>query len=156
MKKLAETIHSIVEKEASTHGAFVVGMSSGEKGLYRYYVDSAEQLTMNLLAEITRNVSRQIDEFELGEEAFVFEVSSPGADNPLTDIRQFQKHIGRTFELETTLGIWEGKLTGVEGDAMHFDKTTTEKVGNKKQTTTESVHLPFNQIIKATIKISFK
>jgi ribosome maturation factor RimP len=156
MTKLAETIKQLVQTEANLHGAFVVGQSSGEKGLFRYYVDSENTLTMNTLAEITRNVSKQIDELELGDEPFTFEISSPGADNPLTDIRQFGKHKGRTFELETEAGRWEGKLIEQLGSVLNFEKTTTEKIQGKKTTLVENINVPFEQIKKATIKISFK
>lgn len=156
MTKLADILKTLVANEAEKHEAFVTGHSSGAKGLYRYYVDSAGMLTMNVLAEITRNVSKQIDELDLGDEAFTFEVSSPGADNPLTDIRQFDKHKGRTFQVETEDGSLEGRLTDVHGNVLSFEEEVTEKVDGKKKIIIKNSEIPFEKIKKATIKISFK
>jgi ribosome maturation factor RimP len=156
MTKLATTIKNLVEAEAADFGAFVVGSSSGEKGLLRYYVDSEQVLTMNTLTEITRNVNKKMDEMDLGDEAFTFEVSSPGADNPLSDLRQYGKHIGRLFELETEDENLEAKLMEVKSSILVFEKTSIEKVGGKKTTITEQIEIPFEKIKKATIKISFK
>lgn len=156
MAKLTETLKQLVEAEAATHSAFVVGHSSGEKGLYRYYVDSASALTMNVLTEITRNVSKKIDELELGEDAFTFEVSSPGADSPLTDQRQFEKHVGRQFEIVTESEKFDAVLTSVNLPQLEFEETKTEKVNGKKQTLVIHHNLTFENIQKATIKISFK
>src|SRR5688572_1146084 len=101
MKKMAEILASMVNEEAEKYGAFVVGQSHGLQGLFRYYVDSAQALTMQTLTDLTKAVSKRIDETDMGDSAFTFEISSPGADKPLTDIRQFGKHVGRTFDLET-------------------------------------------------------
>jgi ribosome maturation factor RimP len=156
MTKLSEQIKALVEAEAATLGAFVVGKSSGEQGLYRYYVDSPETLSLNTLAEITRKVSKAIDEGDFGDDAFTFEVSSPGADRPLTDIRQFAKHAGRTFEIATDDDKFEGKLLEANGNILSFEKQRTEKIQGKKQLITETLDLPFETIKTATIKISFK
>lgn len=156
MTKIGEEIKKLVEAEAENAGAFLVGQSSGEQGLYRYYIDSENQLSLNVIAEITRKVSKAIDEGNFGEQAFTFEVSSPGADRPLTDVRQFHKHVGRSFEIEGEEGEFEGKLVTIEGENLTFEKTTTEKINGKKTTITQEIFLPLNKIKKATIKISFK
>lgn len=149
-------LKQLVEHEAQTHGAFVVGHSSGEKGLFRFYVDSADALTMNVLTDITRNVSKSIDELDLGDEAFTFEVSSPGADSSLTDIRQFGKHLGRTFEMDTESGKFEGELKSISGDQLLFEENKTEKINGKKVQQTIEHQIKFENIHKAIIKISFK
>lgn len=156
MTKLADILKELVETEAARFNAFVTGQSSGAHGLYRYYIDSEGILTMNTIAEITRNVSSRIDELETGEEPFTFEISSPGADNPLTDIRQYGKHRGRIFKIETAAGETEGKLMDVNGNTITLEETITEKVDGKKKTYSRTTEIPFENIKKATIKISFK
>ncbi|MCC7298118.1 MAG: hypothetical protein IT244_07265 [Bacteroidia bacterium] len=156
MTKLAETIKQLVNAEAAEHNAFIVGQNYAEKGLYQYYVDSSEALTMNILAEITRGVSKKIDELELSDEAFTFEVSSPGADTPLADIRQFGKHIGRSFEIALADKKIEGKLTEIKDQLVCIEEIRTEKIEGKKKTITENFEIPFDTIKSATIKISFK
>ncbi|MBL7811397.1 MAG: ribosome assembly cofactor RimP [Bacteroidetes bacterium] len=154
MTKLTDKLKTLVEQEAPAFGLFMVGHSSGSDGLQRFYVDSDEVLSMKALSDFSRHVSHLIDEGDFGENEFTFEVSSPGADKPLTALRQFNKHVGRTFEIVTTDDEkWEAKLTAVEGSVLQFEKTVKEK-GKKPVQVTDS--LPFENIQTATIKISFK
>lgn len=154
---MAEILESMVNEEAGNYGAFVVGQSHGLQGLYRYYVDSTGSLTMQTLTDITRAVSKRIDEADLGDSAFTFEISSPGADKPLTDIRQFGKHIGRTFDIETVDGnSFAGVLKEVNGDTLVFEKKLILKEKGKKTELTEVQDLPYSQIKSATIKLVFK
>ena len=157
MTKLIEKLKTLVENEAEALGTFVVGHSSGEKGLYRFYVDSAEPLSLYTLSELTKQVSVKIDEGEFGDEAFTFEISSPGADKPLNDIRQFHKHIGRTFDLELDNDTnFTGKLTKIEQPELTFDIEYTEKINGKKTVIKDQRVVQFEHIKTATIKISFK
>jgi ribosome maturation factor RimP len=109
---------------------------------------------MKALADFTKQVSTLIDEDDFGDVPFTFEISSPGADNPLTDIRQFPKHIGRNFDLvltnEETL---IGKLEKIEDSNFFFQK---EIKGKGKKVSFEETIIPYSQIKQATIIISFK
>jgi ribosome maturation factor RimP len=149
MKKMAEILASMVNEEAEKYGAFVVGQSHGLQGLFRYYVDSAQALTMQTLTDLTKA--------DMGDSAFTFEISSPGADKPLTDIRQFGKHVGRTFDLETEhAGDFAGVLKEVNDAHLLFEKKTLLKEKGKKSEITEMINLPYSEIKSATIKLVFK
>lgn len=157
MKKISEALTAMVAAEAEKAGVFIVGQSHGLQGLYRYYIDSEGALNMLTLTELTRKVSALIDEADLGDEAFTFEISSPGADKPLTDIRQFGKHVGRTFKIEPTEGEeFEGVLKAVNGNVLSFEKKIVTKEKGKKTETLEMTEIPFDQINSATIKLVFK
>lgn len=154
MKKLGEKLKTMINDEASQYDLFVVHHTVSPTGLFRFYVDSESVLSMNALAEFTRHISNLIDESDFGDKAFTFEISSPGADNPLTDKRQFGKHVGRNFEVETTEGeTFKGKLESIEGDQFHFSKEIKEK---GKKINYEICVLPYSSIKQATILISFK
>ena len=147
----------LVNTEANSLGAFVVGHSIGEDSLYQYYVDTEGMLNMQTLTELTRMVSKKIDETELGDEPFTIEISSPGADKPLNDIRQFPKHVGRVFEIETNNSEpFEAKLMQVNEGILVFEKRSQIKEKNKKIELVETLELSFEQIKSATIKIAFK
>lgn len=156
MAKLLDILTHLVEEEAASYGVFITGHSSGAKGLYRFYIDAEGPLNMGVLTDITRKVSARIDETDTGEGTFTFEISSPGADSPLSDIRQYTKHTGRTFNVVTDLGEFEGVLIKREGNILSFEITKTEKINGKKQISTEINEIPFEKIKEATIKISFK
>jgi ribosome maturation factor RimP len=154
MKKLGEKLRSIVDAEANNFNLFVVHHTVSPTGLFRFYVDSAEVLSMKDLADFTRQISTIIDESDFGDTPFTFEISSPGADKPLTDIRQFPKHVGRNFEVETNDGeSFKGKLESIEEQSFHFQKEIKEK---GKKLSYEALILPYSSIKQATIIISFK
>ncbi len=154
MKKLGEKLKTMINDEASQYGLFVVHHTVSPTGLFRFYVDSEEILSMNALAEFTRHISNLIDESDFGDNPFTFEISSPGADNPLTDRRQYSKHIGRNFEVESQNGeTFKGKLESIEGDNFNFLKEIKEK---GKKISHEALVLPYSSIKQATIIISFK
>ena len=153
MKKLGVKLSEMVNQEAEQFGLFLVHHTVSPTGLFRFYVDSQEILSMKALTDFTRHISELIDEGDFGEQAFTFEISSPGADNPLTDIRQFSKHVGRNFEVETTTETFKGKLIEIEGEQFTFEKEIKEK---GKKATIEVVKISFETINKATIILSFK
>ncbi len=154
MKKLGEKLKQLVETEAPAFGIFLVHHSVSPTGLFRFYMDSEEILSMNVLTDFTRHISSLIDEGDFGEGAFTFEISSPGADAPLKDLRQFKKHIGRRFEFTLENETIIGKLDAIESDEFHITQEIKEK--GKKKIDFQPAVIPFNQIKEAIIIISFK
>ncbi len=154
MKKLGEKLKQLVETEASAFGIFLVHHSVSPTGLFRFYMDSEEILSMNVLTDFTRHISALIDEGDFGDGAFTFEISSPGADAPLKDKRQFKKHVGRRFEFTLQNETVIGKLESIEADELHILQEIKEK-GKKKIELQPNV-LKFNDIKEAIIIISFK
>lgn len=154
MKKLGEKLAVLIDAEAAAYQLFVVHHTISPTGLFRFYVDSEEALSMGVLTEFTRHISRTIDEGDFGEEAFTFEISSPGATEPLRDIRQFQKHVGRSLKIETDEASFKGAFTSFENQIVTIQNEIKEK--GKKKITFEEVHIPFESIKEATIILSFK
>jgi ribosome maturation factor RimP len=153
MANLTEKLKSLVQSEADAFGLFLVDYTGTPAGFYRFYVDSEQAVTMNLLAEFTRAVSKKIDEGDFGDRKFTFEISTPGADRPLSDFRQYAKHVGRTLEIETQEGeVFEAVFTTLEGETLHLQRTIKEK---GKKPVTDEVNLYYPSIKKATIKITF-
>jgi ribosome maturation factor RimP len=111
---------------------------------------------MKTLSDFTRHISEKIDEedSDLSEDAFTFEISSPGAERPLTNRKQYTKHVGRSFEFQLAEKLLSGKLLEIkEGDVFVITETVKEK-GKKAIEVTHEV--PFSLIQSATIIISFK
>ena len=153
MANLETKLKSLVEQEAPAHNLFLVAHTGTPAGFYRFYVDSTEPVTLNLLSAFTRHISQKIDEGEFGERKFTFEISTPGADKPLADLRQLPKHCGRTLEIETTEGVkMEAKLLALEGTELQLEEQIALK---GKKTETRPVQIAWENIKTATIKITF-
>ena len=152
MANLGDKLKALVEQEAAAYNLFLVAHTGTPAGFYRFYVDGEIPVTMNLLAEFTRHVSKMIDEGEFGDRKFTFEISTPGADRPVSDVRQLTKHVGRTLEIETADTRFEARLTGLNDGVLELEKTTKEK---GKKLVTENLQMPFSDTTKVTIKITF-
>lgn len=155
MKKLGEKLSAIVDAEANQFGLFLVNYTISPTGLYRFYMDSENVLSMKELTEFTRHISVIIDEGDFGEKAFTFEISSPGADSPLKDFRQLGKHVGRSFKIISKKGTeFKGQLEKLDDETLHILNEVKEK--GKKKINIEPVEIDWNQIEEIKIILSFK
>ncbi|MEK0420999.1 MAG: hypothetical protein EBV15_04620 [Bacteroidetes bacterium] len=153
MANLETRLKALVEQETPAFELFLVGHSGSPAGFYRFYVDGEEPVTMNRLSAFTRHVSQKIDEGDFGDRKFTFEISTPGADKPLADLRQLPKHCGRTLEIETVEGAkMEAKLIALEGTELQLEEQIVLK---GKKTETRPMQLAWENIKNATIKITF-
>lgn len=122
------------------------------------FVDSDSGMTFQKCQRISRYLESFIDEENWLGEKYTLEVSSPGIDRPLTLSRQYKKNIGR--RLEVTLKDEDKKYKGelIKADdqqiVLAFEKT--HKQGKKKIKEDVEMEIPYEQIEKTIVKISFK
>ena len=87
------------------------------------FFDNEAGITTDDCANLSREISDMIEEESLIESRYRLDVSSPGIDRPLKYIQQFERNIGRSFELqlEDENGLeFEGKLIGLDKDDLKF------------------------------------
>jgi ribosome maturation factor RimP len=83
---------------------------AGRRRVLRVAVDKDGGVTLDDVAEATREVSRVLDESEaMGEQPYTLEVTSPGVDRPLTLPRHWRRNAGRLVKVATRDG---GTVTG--------------------------------------------
>lgn len=119
-------------------------------------LDGDKGIGIDKCAEVSRGLSERIDEVDLIPNAYTLEVSSPGVDRPLTVLRQYAQHIGRTLRIEpnpTEEGekdavIVQGKLLAVQDDVLQIEIS-------KQKKTAETLEMPFAHIKKATVVVEF-
>jgi ribosome maturation factor RimP len=88
---------------------------AGRRSVVRVVVDRDGGVDLDAVAEVSREVSRALDEADaLGERAYVLEVTSPGVDRPLTEPRHWRRNIGR----KVTAGDVEGRIREVSDDRV--------------------------------------
>lgn len=112
-------------------------------------LDGDKGISIDKCAEISRSIASHVEEFNLIEDSYVLEVSSPGVDKPLEIKRQYTKNVGRNIRLVLKDGtICTGLLQQVTDDHILIQEE------NKKKETILSI--PFIKIDKANILVSFK
>ena len=78
---------------------------------------------------------------------YKLEVSSPGAERPLTFVRQYAKHIGRELEVKFNDGnTQKGKLEEVNDEGLTIKLNSKEKI-NK--------YFPWEDIEESKVIIKF-
>ncbi|MEU9854353.1 ribosome maturation factor RimP [Streptomyces sp. NPDC047974] len=124
---------------------------AGRRGLLRVVVDSEEGVELDACAELSRAISAKLDETDaMGDGEYVLEVSSPGADRPLSEHRHYVRATGRLVKLQLTEG---GDLV-TRIVAVDEDGIDTEVPGVKGRKATAR-RVEFAEIAKARVEIEF-
>lgn len=114
--------------------------------------DADQGFTIDDCAELSRYLSKVLDERNLIDDNYFLEVTTPGTDYPLKTKRQYLKNIGRTLKVKLADRTLEGKLTGVTDEGI----TLTYETASGKKKNVETTELPLTAIEKAFVMISFK
>src|SRR6188508_2983864 len=104
--------------------------NAGKRRVLRVAIDKDGGVTMDDIADATREVSRVLDETDLmGQQAYTLEVSSPGVDRPLTLPRHWRRNTGRLVKVTLDDGSdVTGRVadSGAEGMTLEVDGTLRE------------------------------
>ena len=88
---------------------------AGKRRMLRIAVDQDGGVTMDDIADATREVSRVLDVSDaMGSQPYTLEVTSPGTDRPLTLPRHWRRNRSRLVKVSLADG---GSLTGRVTDA---------------------------------------
>lgn len=127
---LVGRVTEIVRETIAGTSIFVVDVEvRGSRGsrVVEIYVDSDDDLSIEKLAEISREVSFLLDMEDVIPGRYNLNVSSPGLDRPLRLPRQYRKNLGRSlrvhYEKPDGSGATEavGTLTNASEDAIELD-----------------------------------
>ena len=118
---------------------------AGKRRMLRVAVDKDGGVTMDDIAEATKEVSRVLDGSDvMGEQPYTLEVTSPGTDRPLTLPRHWRRNEGRLVKVAARDGA------GVTGRILRSDdQSATLDVDGQEQT------VAYADVTKARIQIEF-
>ncbi len=121
---------------------------AGKRRLLRVAVDKDGGVTLDDIAEATKEVSRVLDGPEgsdvMGEQPYTLEVTSPGTDRPLTHPRHWRRNQGRLVKVTLADGrTVTGRITGSDDTRAVLDVD-----GNRDE-------IGFVDVKKAKIQIEF-
>jgi ribosome maturation factor RimP len=138
---LADSAHFIVDVIVSKHKPMK----------FTIILDGDKGITVDDCANLSNKLNDTLG--SLIEEQYLLEVSTPGLDHPLKLHRQFVKNVGRGLKVNTTAKkVITGKLTGAETEKIILE--TENKEGKKGET--KLIEIPFTEIEKAFVTVSFK
>ena len=153
---LVDTIKSLVEEELQDSSFFLVDIIGGDRSRkIQVLIDGDEGVTVDQCSKISRSISKVVDEETFEADPFILEVSSPGADEPLKNNRQYNKHIGRKLDVETADGVKQYKLIDVVTDGI-VGEPVLDKKQKKNKISADPITIGFSEIITSTVVLSFK
>jgi ribosome maturation factor RimP len=119
---------------------------AGKRRLLRVAVDKDGGVTLDDIADATKEVSRLLDESDvMGEQPYTLEVTSPGVDRPLTQPRHWRRNAGRLVKVSLRDGrTVTGRITSSDDATASLD---VEGAG------TEQVALA--DVAKAKVQVEF-
>jgi ribosome maturation factor RimP len=119
----------------------------------KIFLDADQGLSIDKCVSLNRRLYKMIEEAGMFPEGdFSLEVSSPGLDEPLKQVRQYHKNIGRAVEVtQTDLTKLEGKLLEVTEVGI----TIESSVGKNKKKELVVHAIPFDHIKTTKIQVVF-
>jgi len=152
---LGEVTHLLERALEKNKSLFLIDFSISENNQIRIIIDGDNGVTVkdciSISREIAHNLDRDVHDFSL-------EVSSAGVSEPLINIRQYYKNLGRKLKIKTLEGqILEGELTNVDDKEIKLKWKTREPkpIGKGKITVQKETVLYYKDIVEAKVMITF-
>ena len=118
---------------------------AGKRRILRVAVDKDGGVTLDEVAEATREVNRVLDGSEvMGEQPYTLEVTSRGVDRPLTLPRHWRRNAGRLVKVTLTDG---STSTGRIQDSTE-DEVALEVSGRRRE-------IAYAEVKKALVQVEF-
>lgn len=153
--EIVDEISRIAEDKLKEPSQFIVDVVvSSRNGPQKVMVivDGDNGITIDDCANISRDLSKVLDELPLLNEHYMLEVSTPGLDQPLKLKRQYRKNIGRKLRVKLQDKVVEGKLLEATDEKI----IVAEEVGVGKDKVIKPIEIQFSEIDKSFVLVSFK
>jgi ribosome maturation factor RimP len=143
-----DDLAAVVEPLVAAAGADledVTVKSAGRRTLLQVFVDADGGIGLDKIADISTAISTKLDQIDLfGAAPYTLEVSSPGADRPLTAPRHWRRAAGRLVRAHLRSGV---EIIGRVAESD--DSAVTLDVGGDQQ------RLAYEEIAKARVEVEF-
>jgi ribosome maturation factor RimP len=95
---------------------------AGRRRVLRVIVDADGGLSLDEIAEVSREVSARLDSKDaMGDAPYTLEVSSPGVDRPLTQGRHWRRAVGRLVVVPLAGSDTQARVVDADPDGVTLD-----------------------------------
>jgi ribosome maturation factor RimP len=118
---------------------------AGKRRILRVAVDKDGGVTLDDVADATREVSRVLEESDvMGEQPYTLEVTSRGVDRPLVLPRHWRRNVDRLVKVSTNDGeTIEGRIVANDDGSARIDVDGTTR------------EIAFDDIARAQVQVEF-
>jgi ribosome maturation factor RimP len=153
----ATKVKELAQSKLADPAHFVVDVRFNDKqrpARLLVIVDGDNGVTIDACADLSRALSKELDDRDLIPEAYMLEVSTPGLDHPLKLKRQYIKNVGRGFKVHLLdKHIVQGRLESADDTRIVIEEQVK---GAPKAAPTKMTEVPYENIEKAFVMVSFK
>jgi ribosome maturation factor RimP len=152
---LAVEIRHLAESKLANESQFIVDVVlSSRQGPRKVLIllDGDHGVSIDDCADLSREMAKALDENNWIDDNYTLEVSTAGIDQPLKLARQYKKNIGRRVRVKLKDASIEGTLTGSDAEKI----VLAEETGTGKKKEVKTREIPFTEIEKTLVMVSFK
>lgn len=128
MARIADQVAELARPAAEELGLElwdVEYVKEGGNRILRVYIDREEGISHSECQAMSERLDTLLDQADLIPESYYLEVSSPGAERPLRDDRDFERYKGKKVLLKTYAPVegkkeWAGELLGKEDGVIRI------------------------------------
>lgn len=151
---LQQQISSLVESKLSGSGNYLVEVKVSPSKI-TVVLDHPKSLSLDSCIMISRYLHEVLDESDVFEK-HELEVTSPGMEEPLRVLQQYQKRLNHRVGVVTFDGLKRtGRLKEADAEGIVLEEETTIKSGSKRTVQLSDLRLPFSQIKETRVIFSF-
>lgn len=151
MDEIKKRVLKLAEQAAEDLGVELFDLELLGKGklLLRVIIDREEGVTLDDCERFSRSLEALLDVENPIPVSYTLEVSSPGLDRPLRDLKEFEKHIGKlariiTAEKIENQNLFIGRILDVNRDFVKLSFHGRE------------LDIPSDKISKARLEVELK
>ncbi|GAA4464386.1 ribosome assembly cofactor RimP [Nemorincola caseinilytica] len=152
MAEIIEKVYALLEPLLDGTDIFVVNIKVKPTNNLKVYLDADSGFSITKSSSVNRKLYAAIEAAGMFPDGdFSLEVSSPGVDEPLTQMRQYKKNIGRKV---TVTDKEDKEVTGMLREVTD-EHMVLEVKGKKASDPVKSTEIAFSNIKKTVVQIIF-
>ncbi len=139
---------------AENTSLFLIDLNISEGNHIKVIIDGDEGVKVEDCMAVSRAIEHNLDR---EEQDFSLEVLSAGVSEPLQQLRQYKKNVGRKLKVKTSSETLEGELIAASEDSVTLTWKAREPkpVGKGKITVQKEATVPYETIVEAKVMITF-
>jgi ribosome maturation factor RimP len=160
-EKVQELAANVAEDEQVELVSITI-LGAGRKKIVKVFIDKEGGVSIGDCERMSRGLETLLDVEDIFPAAYMLEVSSPGLDRPLTQMKDFERSIGKLAKVITSEKVGNDTLfiariidTGDNWIRLRFEEKPLKGRVAKKRTNEEpnDVFIPFDKISRARLEI---
>ncbi|MBA3600008.1 MAG: ribosome maturation factor RimP [Acidobacteria bacterium] len=148
-----ERIREITVRTAEENGLEVVQVEIGgstKNPTVRVFIDKPGGVTHENCSTVSRRIETLLDDEDFLPPAYLLEVSSPGLERKLYNLKDFERFAGNLAKVKINQTVdgqknFRGRIIGVEGEEIIFEDKTKG-----------TVRFPYSAVAKANLEIDLQ